>query len=228
MGVVVLRRMVIAAILVVGLGTAGWFLGLPRYRPEISDAQMFGIDVSSEQDDIDWTLVPSSGVSFAYLQASDGSTLVDQSFTANQVGAKAAGVQTGAVHRYSLCAPGEEQAAAFLAAAAPNPDDLPPAVRIEESDGCSRPLAPEVVLREVQAFLSVVEVAHNREAVLYVQDGFDYLEAVTSSRRAWRRSLFRGPVQSDWTLWQFHNRASVEGINGAVTLNIGNVDQLRD
>lgn len=68
-----------------------------------------GIDVSRFQNTILWPSVPSSGVKFAFIQASRGSGLdctvkpdqcgADPNWVANRDGAEAAGVRVGAYHR---------------------------------------------------------------------------------------------------------------------------------
>lgn len=227
MGFVVARRVALAVTVIVGLCVAGWVWGLPRYRPEISDTQLFGVDVSNHQGEIDWQLVPSANVGFAYIKATEGSDFTDATFAGNWAQAQAAGLEVGAYHFFSYCTSGEAQAAHFLAVAPPDPTSLPPAVDIEQSGACLDTSSPDRVLQEVQSFLAVVEQAHAREAVVYVLDGFDYLAPVTETRRLWRRSLFRGPVETEWSIWQFHNRSTISGIEGPVDLNIANIEQLR-
>ena len=66
---------------------------------------VFGIDVSKHQGEIDWPKVAASGVRFAILRAGYGNTATqaDPYFAANYTGAKAAGLKVGA-YWYSLSA----------------------------------------------------------------------------------------------------------------------------
>src|SRR5581483_7236413 len=57
-----------------------------------------GIDVSHYQGTINWTSVKNSGVSFAFIKATEGLTIKDQDFDANWAGAKAVGIVRGAYH----------------------------------------------------------------------------------------------------------------------------------
>jgi GH25 family lysozyme M1 (1,4-beta-N-acetylmuramidase) len=58
-----------------------------------------GIDVSHYQGaGINWSNVKSSGVTFAWAKASEGTNFVDADFTINEANAKAAGVLIGAYH----------------------------------------------------------------------------------------------------------------------------------
>ena len=58
-----------------------------------------GIDVSHYQgSSINWTSVRTSGVSFAWAKASEGTGFTDATFTINEANAKAAGVFIGGYH----------------------------------------------------------------------------------------------------------------------------------
>ncbi len=58
-----------------------------------------GIDVSSYQgSSINWSSVKSSGVTFAWAKATEGTFYIDADFTVNEANAKAAGVYIGAYH----------------------------------------------------------------------------------------------------------------------------------
>ncbi|MCM1441497.1 MAG: hypothetical protein NC131_20165 [Roseburia sp.] len=62
-----------------------------------------GIDVSKHNLAIDWSQVPSSGVSFVFVKAGSTNSGVDPYFDANMRGASAAGLKTG-VYMYSYAA----------------------------------------------------------------------------------------------------------------------------
>src|SRR5437870_7656776 len=57
-----------------------------------------GIDVSHYQGTITWSSVKSSGISFAWAKASEGTGYVDPTYAANTTNAKAAGVFIGPYH----------------------------------------------------------------------------------------------------------------------------------
>lgn len=62
-----------------------------------------GIDVSKHNLGIDWSQVPSSGVSFVFVKAGSTNSGMDPYFDANMRGANAAGLRTG-VYLYSYAA----------------------------------------------------------------------------------------------------------------------------
>jgi len=57
-----------------------------------------GIDVSTHQGTINWTSVKNAGVKFAFTKATEGIDFLDNKFTTNMAGAKAAGVLIGPYH----------------------------------------------------------------------------------------------------------------------------------
>ena len=66
-----------------------------------------GIDVSKHNLGIDWSQVPSSGVSFVFVKAGSTNSGVDPYFDANMRGANAAGLRTG-VYLYSYAVNAEQ------------------------------------------------------------------------------------------------------------------------
>lgn len=66
-----------------------------------------GIDVSKHNLGIDWSQVPSSGVSFVFVKAGSTNSGVDPYFDVNMRGANAAGLRTG-VYLYSYAANAEQ------------------------------------------------------------------------------------------------------------------------
>ena len=74
---------------------------------------------------------------FAFLKATEGSSLQDVRFAQNWANAQAAGVRVGAYHFFSYDSPGETQADNFISAVPVTPGALPPVVDIEfYGDNC--------------------------------------------------------------------------------------------
>ena len=71
-------------------------LGLLRWRglillPDEADPdewEVFGVDVSSYQGEVDWPVLAEQGVDFAFIKATEGSLLQDRRFAANWAGAR--------------------------------------------------------------------------------------------------------------------------------------------
>ena len=114
-------------------------LGLLRWRglillPDEADPdewEVFGVDVSSYQGEVDWPVLAEQGVDFAFIKATEGSLLQDRRFAANWAGSAAAGERAGAYLFLSYDSPGETQAVNFIAAVPVTEGALPPVVDIE-------------------------------------------------------------------------------------------------
>jgi lysozyme len=218
--VIVLLAIGLALLLL--LGGWVWFVRLPRTRGDLIDGERFGIDVSTHQHDIDWTRVRRDGVEFAYIKATEGGDFVDDRFAANWVNAKAAGVDRGAYHFFTLCRPGKDQADNFLRVAPPDPEALPPVVDLEFVGNCSGRPERDAFLHELTTFVDQVEAATGKQMVFYLLDDFDEQYGVRRAlqRRSWTRRLFQRPDTEDWLIWQSSDVGTIDGIDGAVDLDV--------
>ncbi|ALN59856.1 glycosyl hydrolase family 25 lysozyme [Lysobacter enzymogenes] len=217
---IAMRTVAVAATaLAIGIAARWWFL---HWQPDRARYPLRGIDVSHHQGAIDWRAVARDDVAFAYLKASEGGDHRDRRYAANARDARAAGVAVGAYHFFTFCRDGGAQAANFLAAAPAAADALPPAVDLEFGGNCGRRPDGAAMRAELDAFLAPVEAAYGKPALLYVTpEFFDAYRAALPSRPLWRRAILRAPdSRAAWTLWQYHNRARVAGIDGPVDLNV--------
>jgi lysozyme len=101
-----------------------------------------GIDVSSYQQKINWKKVDSVDykgiqISFAFIKATEGVTLVDPYFQRNWRESKESGIIRGAYHYFKPKKSGIWQARFFLQTVNVEAGDLPPVVDIEESASLS-------------------------------------------------------------------------------------------
>jgi len=198
-----------------------WFVWLPHYRPSLHAGEQYGIDVSEHQGTIDWPKVAHDHIGFAYIKATEGRDFTDSRFVANWTNAAAAGVDRGAYHFFTLCSPGADQARHFLDVVRDQEGALTPAVDLELKGNCSSRPGPSALYAELNSFLDVVETATHRQVVLYVGDEFEDRYPVRSGYRRplWVRHLLRRPG-GDWTIWQVHGNADVDGIDGHVDLDV--------
>ncbi len=220
------RRIIVVLVAVVvtlaGLGSAFWFLFVPNWRPALTDGESYGVDVSAHQGEIDWERVADDGIEFAYVKATEGQDWVDKQFAANWEGAARAGLDRGAYHFFTLCAPGDEQARNFLRIAPPDANALPPAIDLELSGNCSeRPPAAEVA-EHVATFVRMVEQEWGRELLFYVRPDWDEQYPVRDGldRQLWDVRFPRRPADDRWQVWQLHGFANVDGISGGVDLDV--------
>jgi lysozyme len=68
------------------------------------------VDVSHHQGHIDWEAVAHDQITYAYMRATEGETVVDAEFDKNWAAAAAAGIKRGAYHFFSLCSGPAENA----------------------------------------------------------------------------------------------------------------------
>jgi lysozyme len=217
------RPILVLAALAAGACLALW-LAAPAWHPSERDYPIQGIDVSHHQGRIEWGALAGQSVDFAYIKASEGGDHRDARFAENWVGAAKAGIRRGAYHFFTLCRPGAQQAANFIASAPPEPDALPPAVDLEYGGNCAAPPPRAALLREIEAFLETVERHSGKRAILYVTEDFEAAYRVSEAfdRPLWLRSIVRRPGYGarPWAIWQASNFRRVRGIAGRVDWNV--------
>ena len=186
-----------------------------------------GVDVSHYQGEIDWNVLATQNIQFAYIKATEGSSHVDEHFTKNYEEARQAGLGVGAYHFFSYDSSGITQAENFINTVENFDGMLPPVVDVEfYGNKEENPPAPEEVYPQLQAYLDAVEDAYgmrpmiyatNESWELYVQEQFD-------DYPLWIRDIWKKPKNSvDWTLWQYTNRGRLKGFSGEepyVDLNV--------
>ena len=181
-----------------------------------------GIDVSRYQGNINWKKVKATGISFAFIKATEGAKLVDSKFAKNWKNARKRGVIRGAYHFYRPSAHSSEQAENFLENLDLQPGDLPPVLDLEVTDG--RP--PKIIRKGVQNWMNIVEERTGVRPILYTMASYanSYLPRKMSRYPLWLVSLRRrAPVSprgwKRWEFWQYSHHGHVKGIQGEVDLN---------
>ncbi|MCA9581870.1 MAG: hypothetical protein KC416_08745, partial [Myxococcales bacterium] len=183
-----------------------------------------GIDVSYWQGTIDWNQVASSGVEYAYMRVSDGTTFMDPKFQENWANSQAAGVRRGAYQFYRPNQDPIEQAKLFVEQMGPlGPNDLPPMLDLEV--GSQAGVSPQQLVEGALAWARYVEEATGRRPVIYAgyyfwnadaggSDAFaDYPFWVPNYSSEW--PLVPDPWQT-WTFFQHSATGRVPGIAGDV------------
>ena len=197
----------------------GWWAGTHWYEPGWR-YDVLGVDVSHHQGSIDWPTLAQDRVVFAYIKATEGGDFQDPRFAENWRGAREAGVHPGAYHFFTLCRPGADQAANFIASVPNEPGMLPPAVDLEFGGNCSaRPSLVEF-RTELDVFLEQIAAHFGAKPMAYTTDDFYdfYLAANPPDVHWWIRSLVAEPNRSDWVLWQYYP-GSRDGVTGSVDRN---------
>ncbi|MCA8879404.1 MAG: glycoside hydrolase family 25 protein [Rhodobacteraceae bacterium] len=190
-----------------------------------------GIDVSRWQGEIDWAAARDSGVSFAYIKATEGGDVEDPMFMTNWIAAAVAGVPRGAYHYYYFCRSPEQQARWFFDHVPRDPSALPPVLDMEwnhQSRTC--PVRPDgsEVRAQAKKFLDMLESHYGQRPVVYTTVDFyrDTGIGSLSGTEFWLRSVAGHPQEiypgADWSFWQYTGTGRVPGISGPVDINVFN------
>jgi lysozyme len=194
----------------------------------MSGVLTFGIDVSHHQGKIDWDKVKAGPTNFVFMKATEGTSFVSPTFRSNWDAA--AGLNRGAYHFFRPSVSGAEQAAHFLATYRPRKGDLRPALDIEDFDGSSK----AGFQREVDAWLDAVGTAiSDKRPFIYTSASFwqkignpsKYSDCpiwVAHYTRAAGPNLPKG--WSDYTIWQYSQSGTVDGVRGDCDVNLFNGD----
>ena len=191
---------------------------------------------------IDWAAAKRSGVGYAFIKATEGTTVVNPWFRADWAGAGNVGLPRGAYHFARPNRPlstATAQARAFLAVAGrlDRAGDMPAVLDLESSGG----LAPGELVAWAQEWVRTVQNATGRAPLLYTYRSFwrrsagnstalnhlplwiaDYSDGVAGAGRA------AGPTRpliggwQDWAIWQWTDDGRIPGVAGPVDVNVFN------
>lgn len=206
-----------------GVAVLAAWLYARQWRPGLAEYPVQGIDVSAAQGTIDWPHARADGVDFAYLTATSGGTR-DPVFATNWEASRAAGVRRGAMHRWSLCAPGAAQATGFLATVPREADALPPALVLAFDTDCARRPDRDDVIAALKRFVAAAETHLGKPMVLKVTEDFESAYAVTPEidRTLWVVANGLAPEYGarPWVMWQASDMHRVNGIDAPVNWNV--------
>jgi lysozyme len=194
-----------------------------------------GIDVASWQHPggaaINWTSVRNSGVTFAFVKATEGGTYTNPYFVADRRDAAAAGLVVGAYHYARPALPvstAAEQARRFLGAVGnvALSGHFAPVLDLEATGG----LNASQLAAWTKTFLEEIEIRTGRAPILYTYRSF-WTDLVGNSTAFSRYPLWfaiyndgttPGKLPGGWTswaIWQHSPAGRVPGISGNVDLN---------
>ena len=191
--------------------------------------EVHGIDVSKWNGDIDWHSVKKSGVSFAFLKATEGTDRLDSRFAEYSRGARAAGVSHAPYHFYYFCSTADAQADWFIANVPKAAVQLPPVLDAEwnaASPTCKlRPPADEV-RASLQRFMDRLEAHYGKRPIIYTTVDFhrENLVGHFEKYHFWLRSVADHPeniyTARKWAFWQYTSTGVVPGISGDTDINV--------
>ena len=212
------------------------------FRPDFGDDDPFdwpartparyavhGIDLSRWQPPVDWATARRSGVSFAFIKATEGGDILDPAFAAHRRAAMAAGVPTSAYHFFYWCTPAATQARWYIENVPRVRGQLPPILDVEWtpfSPTCTDRPSAATVRREIATFQRIVGAHYGTRPLIYTTIGFwedNGLDRL-GGEEFWLRSTAGHPSDTypagaRWSFWQYSGTGRVPGVTGQVDLN---------
>ena len=179
-----------------------------------------GVDVSSYQGAIDWAVLATQDIHFAFIKATEGSNFVDDNFAFNFEAAKNTSLSVGAYHFFSYDSSGRSQAENFINAVIPFEGMLPPVVDVEfYGDKEDNPPDREQVSEQLKVMLDLLEKNYDQKPIIYATEKTYELYLLNDYEEydVWIRNVVSKPKLSDnreWTFWQYTNRDKLDGYNG--------------
>lgn len=194
----------------------------------------FGFDVSEYQSSIDWEqtyhIDEAFELSFVFIRATAGQKKVDRRFAENWKAAQERQLIRGAYHYYRPNENSIAQAAHFIKQVRLQKGDLPPVLDIEKLPKNQSIAQLKIGLRR---WLEKVEAHYKVKPIIYSGERYytDFLKKEFANYPLWiaNYNFWRKDLESDWEFWQFTEKGTIAGINGAVDLNVfkGTTEQLK-
>ncbi len=188
-------------------------------NPGLNDYPVRGVDLSSYQGAVDWDLLSAQGIRFAFIKATEGSSLVDPMFKDNWTAAAETELRIGAYHFFSFESPGEKQADLFRSTVSGVSGMLPPVIDVEfyGKFRSKNDIDVPAVKKELRALVDLLSEEYGMKPIIYA-DSSTY-DAIIRDDFAdcdlWFRSVYSG-IKSNipWTFWQYSNRHVLKGYEG--------------
>lgn len=207
--------------------------GYIQYAPEGQVVSRVGIDVSKHQGTIDWAKVKAAGIDYAMIRIGyrgygNGAIVLDETFKQNINGAINAGIPVG-VYFYSQAISyeeGVEEANFVLENLAGYDISYPVVLDTEdaENDGArTNNISVDTRTDACIGFCETIKAA-GYEPMIYANKKWFALDLDVSrlSDYDWWYAQYANEPDFpyEFTMWQYTNAGTVDGINGSVDLNI--------
>lgn len=187
----------------------------------------FGCDVSEYQGEINWAAVDSVEndfkLHFVLIRATAGSDREDNRFSENWIGAKKQKLICGAYHYYRPDENSLEQAQNFIKTVQLKKGDLPPVLDIEQLPN-DQSIAE--LKKGLHRWLDKVHAHYHVRPIIYTGEKYyeNFLKEEFKGYTFWiaNYNFFVEEIKDDWLFWQFTEKATLNGINTHVDLNIYN------
>ncbi|RWQ41869.1 MAG: hypothetical protein EOS21_11935 [Mesorhizobium sp.] len=197
-----------------------------------------GINVSAQNERVDWKRVRDAEVDYAIVRGSAGSEYKDPNYKENIEGASEVGIKAGALHTFSYCSSASEQMNNLGAVVTSGNHSLPivlelpvPASAAERDCALRKPwqrraLKMTVAIKRAYKKDPIVSTSRYVVENVKLEREFSKLPIMLGDGRQ-QPSLNVG-VKAPWTFWQFADRTVVDGVKGMVPASVffGNAAQI--
>lgn len=167
-------------------------------------------------------------VSFIYIKSTEGSTIRNRYYAADYRQALSHGIRVGSYHFFSTTSPAVAQARQFVRHSQFQKGDLPPVLDLEPYPSQIQRMGGTAVLwNHVRTWLRLIQQYTGVKPVLYISQTFvnKYLPEAPDIKKNYPVWIARyGEYKPDVKLvyWQLSPDGRVDGIKGAVDINVFN------
>ena len=175
--------------------------------------------MSHYQGSIDWDeVVGGTPISYVYLKATEGASLVDKTYARNLAEARRVGLSVGSYHFYRPNVNWRQQFDNMVAVVKAEEQDLVPIIDIEHRGAVSA----EAFISDLRAFIEKVTEHYGKKPLLYTYHNF-YNRYLTGEFTDYHFMIARYRTDSptlndgkDYIMWQYTSTGSIPGIRGHV------------
>jgi lysozyme len=187
-----------------------------------------GIDVSRYQERINWKEISgfksgkdSVGITFAFVKATEGQSLLDKYFSYNWSETKKHDIIRGAYHYYKPNVNSTLQANNFIKHVKLQTGDLPPVLDIEEIGK----YGSDNMKKGIKNWLKLIEKHYGVKPIIYTNASFykKYLSGKDfNGYHFWIAHYTKTTpkVSKDWLFWQYSDKGVIKNIRSKVALNV--------
>lgn len=178
-----------------------------------------GLDVSAHNGMMNLDAAANAGYQFIFIKASEGDTYRDPNFRINYSKASHAGMSIGAYHFFRFDCEGVTQAKNLLGAINGRPLELGVAIDVEDQKNATD-IDSVLIIKRLAAMAEYLNLSGYRVTFYSNRDGYyDYIREAAPGACLWICSFNSGPINAEWTYWQYDHHGRVAGIRGDVDLN---------
>ena len=186
--------------------------------PDPEKYPVMGVDVSSYQGNIDWSVIASQNVTFAFIKATEGSSHQDCCFPANWEEVQKTNIYAGAYHFFSFESSGETQAQNYIRTVGElSEKSLPPVIDLElYGEYSETPMSRKEAQEILNALLKQLEEYYHVKPIIYttMRTYYHYLlGGGYGEYPLWFRNTYQEPLVN-WSFWQYSDKGRLAGYDG--------------